>query len=278
MARQQGRPTEVLIVLYLLEAFLRRLAHSPHREAFVLKGGVLLAVFGDRRPTRDVDLQGRQLANDIDTVTATVREIAALHLDDGVVFDVDGAVAEIIREDDGYTGVRVRMDAHLDRARPRFAVDVSVGDPIEPDPLPVLVPGLLGGPPIELFGYPLSMVIAEKVVTALQRGTANTRWRDFADLWTLSRHQNCDGTELQLSLAAVAAHRAASLEPLGAALDGYADLAQTKWNLWRRRQRLDLMPPESFADVLKDLDSFTAAPLTGLADGLTWRHADGVWS
>lgn len=70
------------------------------------------------------------------------------------------------------------------------------------------------------------MVLAEKVVTALQRGSANTRWRDFADLWTLSRTQDCDGTDLQASLAAVAAHRLTPLEPLGPALDGYASLAQ----------------------------------------------------
>lgn len=277
-ARAEGRPTEELIVLYLLEAFLRRLATSPRRDMFVLKGGVLLAAFGDRRPTRDVDFQVRQLANDVDTVTSVVREVAAREADDGVVFDTDGAVAEVIREDDGYTGVRVRMDAALDRARPRFAVDVNVGDPIEPAPRTVLVPALLGGEPVSLLGYPLTMVLAEKIVTALQRGTANTRWRDFADVWTLSRHQDCDGTELQASLVAVASHRGATLEPLGAALDGYPGLAQSRWALWRGRRRLDLVPPEGFADLLGDLDAFTAAPLTGSAGGLTWRAADSSWS
>lgn len=193
-ARAEGRPTDELIVLYVLEAFLRRLAGSPYKDLFVLKGGVLLAAFGDRRPTRDVDFQARRLHNDAESVTATIRAVAALPIDDGVVFDTDGAVSEVIREDDGYQGVRVRMDANVDRARPRFAVNVSVGDPIEPAPRTVLVPALLGGPPVEVLGYPLPMVLAEKVVTALQRGTANTRWRDFADLWTLSRNRDGDGT------------------------------------------------------------------------------------
>lgn len=41
----------------------------------------------------------------------------------------------------------------------------------------------LRGGEIVVRGYPLAMVHAEKIVTALVRGTANTRWRDFADLY-----------------------------------------------------------------------------------------------
>jgi hypothetical protein len=46
---------------------------------------------------------------------------------------------------------------------------------------------LMGGDPIMQKGYPLHMVLAKKIVTALQRGVANTRWRDFGDIWSLSR-------------------------------------------------------------------------------------------
>jgi hypothetical protein len=68
-------------------------------------------------------------------------------------------------------------------------VDVNVGDPIWPEPEVVSLPGLRGGEGIELVGYPLHVVHAEKLVTAVQCGTPNTRWRDFADVWTLSnRH------------------------------------------------------------------------------------------
>ncbi len=275
MALAQRRPTDELIVLYLLEAFLRRLAASPHRDAFVLKGGVLLVAYGDRQPTRDVDVQARRLDNDIEAVTATVRAIASTPDDDGIVFDAAGAVSEVIRGDDGYQGIRVRMDATLDRARPRFAVDVSVGDPIVPAPQQVQIPALLGGPPVQLLGYPLPMVLAEKIVTALQRGSANTRWRDFADLWTLSRTQDCDGTDLQASLATVAAHRLTPLEPLGPALDGYASLAQGRWALWHGRQHLTMPLPQRFGDLLADLDEFLAPPLSGVAGGLTWCARPG---
>ena len=97
----------------------------------MLKGGVLLAAYDTRRPTRDIDLQATQLAGDADTVLALVRDIAAVHKDDGLVFDAGSATAEVIRDEEEYSGVRVRLIGHLSRAPIPFHVDVNV-DPIVP--------------------------------------------------------------------------------------------------------------------------------------------------
>jgi hypothetical protein len=82
--------------LYALEGFLERLAHSPHGDRFVLKGGVLLAAYDSRRPTRDIDLAGIRQANDADEIKTRVCEIATLDTDDGLAFDVGNARAEMI--------------------------------------------------------------------------------------------------------------------------------------------------------------------------------------
>jgi len=276
-ARATHRPTQELLQLYLLEAFLRRLAGSGHRQNLVLKGGVLLAALGDRRPTKDVDLQARQLTNDAQTATRVICEIAQLDADDGVVFNTDRVSAELIREDDGYQGYRIRMPASLATANLKFAVDISVGDPIEPSPQLVQLPCLLTDDTIELVGYPIVMVHAEKLVTALQRGTVNTRWRDFADVWTLSRHLDCDGTELQSALTTVARYRGATLEAIFPALEGYAELAQVRWSLWRAKQNLDTPLPEQFADVLTDIARFADPGLLGQATGMTWKADVETW-
>jgi hypothetical protein len=76
-ARKETRPTEELLVLYALEGFLARLAASGHSDKLVLEGGVLLAAFLVRRPTRDVDLQAQSVPNDTESVLALVRSIAA---------------------------------------------------------------------------------------------------------------------------------------------------------------------------------------------------------
>ncbi|NES17276.1 MULTISPECIES: nucleotidyl transferase AbiEii/AbiGii toxin family protein [Micromonospora] len=128
LARRTGRPTDELHQVYALEGFLARLALSPNADRLVLKGGVLMAAYAARRPTRDVDLQGRWMSNDTDHVLRVVREVASQPLDDGLVFDAATAIAETIRDDDVYSGVRVNLTGSLAVARLTFHVDVNVGD------------------------------------------------------------------------------------------------------------------------------------------------------
>lgn len=75
LARRTGRPTDELLQLYALEGFLDRLAQSAHATRFVLKGGVLLAAFDARRPTRDIDFATLEVANDDIVVRTLVDEI-----------------------------------------------------------------------------------------------------------------------------------------------------------------------------------------------------------
>ena len=60
MARRDGRPTDELLQLYALEGFLARLTASGQGTQFVLKGGVLLAALGTRRPTRELVATSRR--------------------------------------------------------------------------------------------------------------------------------------------------------------------------------------------------------------------------
>lgn len=277
-AQREKRPTQELLQLYVLEAFLGRLAASDLRDRFVLKGGVLLAAFDSRRPTRDVDLAGLNVANDAATVLRLVRSIVepSPARADGVEFLPDTATAEMIREEDAYSGVRVSMGARLASASLPFHVDVNVGDPIWPAPSTVEIPRLRGGEPIVLPGYPIHMVHAEKIVTAIQRGAANTRWRDFGDIWTLSRRHSVSANDLREAIEAVATHRGAQLSPLAEVLDGYADLGQARWLAWRRRSNSDRLP-ESFADVLDGVLAF-ASPVVSLAEAAgDWDPQAGRW-
>ena len=187
----------------------------------MLKGGVLLAAFNERRPTRDIDLQTRELGNgnNLETIQAVVAEISQIEINDGVTFDTRNITSVVMRSDDKNNGVRVSLGAGLATAHLHFHVDLSTGDPISPEPQWVQVPRLLGGV-LTVRGYPLAMVHAEKIVTALSRGTANSRWRDFADIYLLSRHHQVDGTEMVTSLRDVASHRSTRLTALGTILDG----------------------------------------------------------
>lgn len=276
-ARGDKRPVQELLVLYVLEGFLDRLAHSAERDAFVLKGGVLLAAFDLRRPTRDVDLQAQALDNEAGLVLERIKAIAAVEIDDGVEYDIAGATVAVIRGDDTYTGVRVSLGASLDRARLPFHVDVSVGDPIYPAPQDVELPRLLGGT-IHVLGYPLGLVHAEKIVTAIARGTVNTRWRDFVDVVGLSREHPVAGAELVAAIGEVARHRGVELQPLAEVLEGYGDIGQARWAAWRRKQQLEDRTPERFGELITNFIGFADPAVSGAARNRAWSPEALDWT
>lgn len=274
-ARRTGRPTDELLLLYALECFLDRLAHSRFVDKFVLKGGMLLAALGARRPTRDIDFSARALSNDTDDMLRLVREIVSITLDDGLAFNPLSATAETIREEDEYSGVRVTLAGTLSRATVHLHVDVNIGDPIWPEPQDIELPRLLEGA-LTVRGYPLEMVLAEKIVTAIARGTANTRWRDFLDIYILARQHSISGETLHQSLRRVADHRDIALEPLATALAGYAEIAQQKWLAWLKKQQLDATVPHEFAAVLDTVIGFADPALAANITG-TWNPNSRVW-
>lgn len=222
-AKRAGRPTDELIQLYALECFLDRLVHSRFADTFILKGSVLLAALDAWRPTRDIDFAVRAIENTTEVILSAVQTIAAISLEDGMEFDSNGATAETIREEDSYSGIRVTLGGKLSRAMIRFHVDVNVGYPIWPGPQQISVPRLVDGM-IVVRGYPLEMVLAEKIVTALERSTANTRWRDFVDIYVLTRRYAINAQTLKSSMQRVAQFRNTQLAPLQTALKGYAEM------------------------------------------------------
>ncbi len=183
-----GRPTDEFLQLCALEGFLDRLGSSPHAEHLMLKGGVLLAAYDARRPTRDIDLAGLDVANDLDNLLRMINEIIAIGRDDGLEFDLNATGVEAIRDEEDYGGGRVTVHGGLSTGVIQFHVDINIGDPLWPPPDHVDLARVLGGPPIRVHGYHVELILAEKTVTALQRGTANTRWRDFVDIANLGRH------------------------------------------------------------------------------------------
>lgn len=125
---------------------------------------MLLAAFDQRRPTRGVDLLGLSITNDAESITALVTEIAAIDVDDGVVFRPDQVTARLIREQDVYAAVRVAMPAGVTTAKLALKVDVNVGDPVTPAPVRVTYPALLDEP-FTMVGYPLETVLAERLAS-----------------------------------------------------------------------------------------------------------------
>lgn len=265
--------------LYALEGFLDRLANSALASTLVLKGGVLLSAFDARRPTRDIDIAALDLANDVANVHEVVRSIAqrSPSRPDGLEFSPDTITCTTIREDDVYSGVRARLESTLATARITFHVDVNVGDPIWPPPTHVALPRILGGSPIQLLGYPIVMVIAEKAITALQRGRANTRFRDFADIWTLAGRYEFDSQDLRAAVTAVVDHRDVTVMSLRDVLTEYSAAMQNQWTAWRARWARDDLPL-AFDDVVTGAINLIDPILDGTFAMTTWQPTSRTWS
>jgi hypothetical protein len=146
----------VLLVTYVLERFLARLAAGPDADRSVLKGGMLLAAWDARRATVDGDLLARGVTMDSTAILARVVAIAseAGPVEDGVVFLTDTATTTPIRGDDHYGGVRVTMHALVAGADVKLQLDVSTGDPVTPAPQRITYPTLREvHPGVTIVGY-----------------------------------------------------------------------------------------------------------------------------
>jgi predicted nucleotidyltransferase component of viral defense system len=203
LAHARGQPMELLLTRYALERLLHRLSLSPHRERFVLKGAMLLTTWFDEphRATRDVDLLGfGDPAHE--ALLGTFREVMAIDADDGVVFDLEGLAIEAIREEVEYGGSRLRTTAALAGARIPITVDIGFGDAVEPGVEDIDLPVLLDMPSPHLRAYPPETVIAEKFHAMVILGRANSRMKDYYDVWILTSALDLDPERLRRAVVA----------------------------------------------------------------------------
>jgi hypothetical protein len=279
LARRTSAPTGQVMLEYVLERFLYRISiHPLGGQHFVLKGGLLLAQFGARRITRDIDILGRAFPSDEQEITRRIKQVAATDIDDGVTFEPDTLTTVPIRQDDEYHGLRLAMSATLSRARLKLQLDVSFGDPVTPAPTLIEYPQYLSDTTFKLYGYPIATVIAEKLSTAIALGDLNTRDRDYADLYQLITRHKLNGAELITALANTANHRNIDLRPLSDALIDLPIRRQASYTAWRRRQGTSAENhPESFTELVATVTKFADPLAAGTAQDLTWNPEAKVW-
>jgi len=278
-ARAEGRGTQQFLTLYVVERWLARLSTSPHADKFVIKGGMLLAAYEARRPTADLDALARWIANDQGAIVSLVSDIARLPLNDGVEYQTETATSRIIRDQAIYSGVRIAMDCAIATATVKFRLDVNFGDPVTPPPSTVALPSLRPGmEPVRVLGYPVETVLAEKIATAIALGPANTRVRDYADIYTLTGSQPVGFRTAREALLATAAHRGTTVQPLSGAAGNIADLRGRTFVAYRASLgNVGLRLPADFLTVVNAVTAF-ADPLATDAGDAAWQPAERQWS
>ncbi|MBQ8142565.1 MAG: nucleotidyl transferase AbiEii/AbiGii toxin family protein [Bacilli bacterium] len=174
---------------FFFDAFLARLSISQYQDKFVLKGGLYLSsVLGiETRSTMDMDFYIKFLSMEKENIVNLIKNIADIDIGDGVAFKVLGC--SNIRPDDQYGGFQVKILSKLDNVRYEFTIDVATGDPIVPSERNYDYKCLVTGETLPIKAYSLESVIAEKLETVLVRQIANSRSKDFYDLYILRKTQ-----------------------------------------------------------------------------------------
>jgi predicted nucleotidyltransferase component of viral defense system len=248
LAKAEGSDFNQVLVRYTLERLLYRLSQSVHAERFLLKGALLFTLWYDmaHRPTRDADLLGFG-PSDLASISQMFRDITAVAVEDGIVFDPASVTVEEIRKEAGYGGARVLITGELAKARCRAQVDIGFGDAVTPGPVQAVFPVLLADfPAPQLSVYPVYTVVAEKLHAIALLGMSNTRLKDYLDLSVVLEREVLDAGTLAAAIAATFTRRGMAVPaqlPIGLS-DEFANDAsrQVLWRAFLKKNTLAITP------------------------------------
>lgn len=279
-SKESGENFERTLVRYGVERFLYRLSRHPQANRFILKGAMLFITWpeGIHRPTGDLDLLGYG-PPDPDTIRALINDICKIADEqDGLWFDPETTVVEQIREEDKYQGVRVITRAKLENAVIRLQIDVGFGDRVFPDPRRISFPCLLPDMAVpDVLAYPPETVIAEKFEAMVKLGEADSRLKDFSDIWAISRTFGFDLPALAQAMLGTLNQRGTPIpNDIPVALtDAFAALPEKQkgWEGFLKRNPPAIDPPP-LPELLSDLRAFLGPVIRALA---LPEGAKGTW-
>jgi hypothetical protein len=283
-ARETRQDFNLILTRYTIERLLYRISISPYAGQFLLKGALLFNLWFDipHRPTRDADFLGFGSA-ELPEIEAVFKEICTIESHDGVAFQSETVHAAEIRKEANYAGVRVMLLGMIDGARCQIQIDIGFGDAVTPGPDDVEYPVILtefAAP--KLRAYPRYTVVAEKFEALSVLGIANSRMKDYFDLWILAQHTDFDGETLCQAVQATFDRRKTALTheaPMGLA-DAFAQDAQkqTQWRAFLKKNRLEAL---ALGDVVTALRAFMLPIINATNTDMVFSErwpAGGPWS
>lgn len=257
-AQADGQDFSLVLTRFGLERLLYRLSVSPYKDHFLLKGALLFDMWFDQplRPTRDIDLLGFGLAEE-QQVLASFGAVCRLPCEDGIEFEAASIKVVDIRKQANYAGLRVTLVGWLDGARCPVQIDIGYGDAVTPAPEEADYPVMLADLPApRLRTYPRYTVIAEKFEAIVSLGMANTRLKDYFDLWVLLQVDGLDAEVLRQAMLATFARRGTpwpGSSPVGLSDAFGVDPQKTRqWQAFVARNRLQAPALSEVLAVLRE--------------------------
>lgn len=259
IAVKEGSDFNAVLTRYGLERLLYRIGESEYSKQFLLKGALLFNLWYDmpHRPTKDIDLLGFG-DNDLAYVKQTFSKICRISADDGMSFLTESVTVDTIKKDGGYTGARVELFGELAKAKIKIQIDIGYGDAVTPGPIDAHYPVLLSDLPTpKIRTYPIYTVIAEKLHAIALLGMANSRLKDYLDLYVLLSNEQIDNQILAKAIQATFTRRAMALPealPIGLT-DEFANdpSRESMWKAFLRKNELEQKPLTEVIAVIRNL-------------------------
>lgn len=258
IAQQRKRPVQEVLKYYAMERFLYRLSISSYQSSFFLKGGLMLMVWDpmSHRATVDIDLLAKT-SNSIANLQKIINEICAIEvIPDGMMFASQSLKLSEAQLEAEYHGISAAFSAQLFTAKLPMRIDFGFSDTILPHPAKVKYPTLLDLPAPELKGYTPQTSIAEKFESIIRLGFANTRMKDFYDIWLLIQQFDFDRQELHHIIQQILKNRGTVVDgtPIAFLESFYNNsIKKDKWNAFLRDISHEAIPLEK---VMMDLRRF----------------------
>lgn len=284
-ARQRHEDFQWLLTQYGLERLMYRIGNSKYKDDLVLKGALLFALWGGtrHRRTKDLDLHGSGMSS-VSDVEQAFRDICVLNVEgDGLEFLEDSVHGAEIRQRDQYLGVRVKLTARLAGARIPIQVDVGFGDVLSPQPEVQDFPIILEFPAPHLRAYRRETVVAEKFEALVTLGMANSRLKDYFDLWRLAQEYTFEGKILCKAIEATFSQRRITLpgvRPVGLTPAFFEEAGKVaQWRAFLMKGKIE-DAEESLAEIVGVIADFIMPSARAAAAGgrfeKTWPPG-GPW-
>jgi len=285
-SKKTGKPYQEILTYYALERTIYRLSKSDYVSNFVIKGGIYLYAIHDKnyvRATTDIDMMAQRITNDAEEMKGIFTEILSTDTDDAIKYDLNTLDVHNITEFKEYHGLNVSVVALLDRTRIPVAIDIGYNDIIVPDKVRMTYPTILDMDAPEIYAYSLESVIAEKLEAIVSNGLANSRYKDFYDIYVLSREHSFIESELAIAIKETFGHRKTELPGNITAFteEFYGDpIHESRWASFLKRKKVE--KPLSLKDIIVE-DSKFINPLiprilsAAFSKEIKWDIESGSW-
>lgn len=242
LASNHGKSFQEELVYYGLERTIYRLSKTKYAEHFVLKGGIFLYALFDgnfARATSDIDLLAEQISNDQNEIEHIFYDVFSIPVEDAIIFDLQTLKVSRITEFKAYPGVNISITGYLDKTEVPISIDIGFGDVIYPERALMKFPSLLKMEPAYIYSYSIYSVVSEKIEAIISLGFANSRYKDFYDIYILAGQFEFDKATLTRAVKETFSNRKTKLSDMNSLTERILNdpIHQKRWEAFMRKKK-----------------------------------------